>query len=200
MAKANSAPTINLVPQDPFFSTPLGKTLRWSLSVGRYIVVFTELIVIIAFISRFGIDRRITDINNDILQNQTIVESFASVEQRFKLAQRKISLFEQYSQGEDMIELFPLMTRLTPQGIELDELTISPGQVALTGTTTNENNLNIFINNLSLAPEITNLSVSTIRQEEDLNPTSDNLINFEMSALTTLGQSVDASQLNQPLE
>jgi hypothetical protein len=59
---------VNLLPKDPFLSTSLGKLLQWSLTVGRYLVIFTELIVVSSFAARFSLDRQVTDLNASILQ------------------------------------------------------------------------------------------------------------------------------------
>ena len=40
---------INLLPKDKWEVGVIGKLLKWALNIGRYIVVFTELIVISAF-------------------------------------------------------------------------------------------------------------------------------------------------------
>jgi hypothetical protein len=55
---------VNLLPQDPFFETVFGRFLKWALSIGRYIVIFTELIVILSFASRFTLDRMVTDLTH----------------------------------------------------------------------------------------------------------------------------------------
>jgi hypothetical protein len=57
---------INLLPKEEFEKKPLGKFLVWALSIGRYIVIFTELIVILAFLSRFKLDRDLADLNQSV--------------------------------------------------------------------------------------------------------------------------------------
>ena len=89
---------INLIPEDPFFKTPMGRTLNWSLNIGRYILIFTLLVVILSFGSRFVLDRRLTDLNEAIYQKQLIIESQAQLEKDFRLAQAKIQSYQEIEQ------------------------------------------------------------------------------------------------------
>ena len=67
--------SVNLLTQDDFSSSPIGKVFLWALSVGRYIVVITELIVILSFLSRFKLDRDLTDVNEAIEKQKAIILS-----------------------------------------------------------------------------------------------------------------------------
>src|SRR5690554_2981690 len=92
--------TINLLPKDPFFETVVGKTLKWALSAGRYIVIFTELIVILSFLARFTLDRQLTDVNSDIANNETIVASYGELEENFRRAQERTTQIKQINAEE----------------------------------------------------------------------------------------------------
>jgi hypothetical protein len=64
---------INLLPREEFEKKPIGKFLTWALSIGRYIIIFTELIVILAFLSRFKLDRDLSDLNQSIREKQAVI-------------------------------------------------------------------------------------------------------------------------------
>ena len=59
---------INLLSKKDLEEKALGRFLKWSLSFGRYIIVGTEIIVLIAFFSRFKLDRQLTDLHEAINQ------------------------------------------------------------------------------------------------------------------------------------
>ena len=65
--------TIEFIPQEDWEKTSFGKFLKWLLNVGRWIVIVTELIVIIAFVSRFKLDRDLTNLNEKVKQKQAII-------------------------------------------------------------------------------------------------------------------------------
>ena len=48
--------SINLLPKSDFEASFWGKFLKWGVSSGRYLVILTELVVIVAFLSRFKLD------------------------------------------------------------------------------------------------------------------------------------------------
>ncbi len=161
---------INLIPQDPFFETPFGKALKWALSVGRYLVIFTELVVILSFASRFSLDRQVTDLNEDLNQKQIIIESFGDLEAQVKETQSKIEQYEQVEQQSNIADVFPNLSKITPQDIRLDQLAIKLDSISFSGTALSNNSLNIFITNLQLSPDFFNVSVDKIETGDRKNP------------------------------
>ena len=92
------AKTINLLIHTDFDKTFLGKFLRWSLTYGRYIIICTEIIVLLAFIYRFSLDRKITDLNDEIEQKSAIIAANSNFEEQFRNLQFRT---EQITQRPD---------------------------------------------------------------------------------------------------
>lgn len=172
--------SINLVPQDPFFDTMLGKTLKWAVSVGRYIVMFTELIVIISFATRFSLDRQVTDLNQAIVQKENVILSYGDLEERIREVQTKIDQYQQLEQQKNIVDVFPSLSTITPSDVQLDELIIRPTSVTLAGTTLSQSSLNLLINNIQLSSSFFNVSVDRIETSEDQS----GLLEFRISADT----------------
>ena len=105
---------INLLPKDPFLESPLGKILQWALSAGRYLVIVTELVVVISFATRFSLDRRVTDLNSAIHQKQIIIQSYGDLEERVLTVQKKIDSFAQVEQQFNLAEAFPPLSEIVP--------------------------------------------------------------------------------------
>jgi len=156
---------INLVPKDPFFETLLGRSLKWALSVGRYIVMFTELVVVLSFVTRFYLDRQITDLNRNIFQKEAVIKSYGDFEDEVRGIQEKLSQYEQIEQEGNLVDIFPSLAQVVPTGIKLEELVIYPEKVSLKGTVLSQKSLNILINNLQISPDFSNIVVSTIESE-----------------------------------
>lgn len=167
--KKPAAIKVNLLPKDPFLSSPVGKLLQWALSVGRYLVVFTELVVIISFASRFTIDRQITDLNLALLQKETVVDSYGDLENNVRDLQTKIENYRQVSQLDNVTDIFPVLTAVTPPDIILNDLQMRPGRVMLSGTTLSNVSLGILINNLQVSGRFTDISVERIGTAKDTN-------------------------------
>ncbi|MDQ5951495.1 MAG: hypothetical protein QG639_776 [Patescibacteria group bacterium] len=170
MSKKPATISINLVPKDPFFHTPLGRTLQWALSAGRYIIIFTELIVIISFAARFTLDRQITNLNSDIISRQSTIENYGELEDDFRLAQSKIENVKQIEQDVNIVDVFQKLTEVTPQDVTLNQLAITPSGISASGRTLSQTSFNLLINNLQLSPQFLNVSVSKVESEEDGSP------------------------------
>ncbi len=169
---------INLAPKDPFFETALGKILKWALSVGRYIVIFTEIVVIMSFVSRFTLDRQITDLNNSINQKQSVIQSFGDLETNVRTAQRLVDEYKQVEQSSAILGTFPALTQVTPQGISLRQLIIRSNQISVTGTTFSQDTLNTLINNITVSPFFTDVEVTKI----ETDPQQKNSFSFAIGA------------------
>ncbi|NCN50996.1 MAG: hypothetical protein GW925_00915, partial [Candidatus Pacebacteria bacterium] len=148
MKKKPAAIRINLLPKDPFFATIPGRILKWALSAGRYIVIFTELVVIISFATRFTLDRQVTDLNQSISNKAAIISSYGQLENNFRIAQNKISSYEQLKQSNTIVETFADIKEIIPEGILLDDLVISNDTIIASGTTLSQTAFNLLINNL----------------------------------------------------
>lgn len=191
MQKKTPDITINLVPKDPFFATALGRGMQWALSAGRYIVIFTEIVVILSFAARFTLDRRVSDINKQLLSNEAVITSYGDLEKNFRLAQAQIDEYSKINQETNLTEVFANLTEVTPPDIVIDDLTIQPDSVSISGSTFSQNSFNVLINNLQLSPDFLNVSVGSVKAR-DAN--SGGLI-FTITADTTLVKKVEAIKL-----
>ena len=57
---------IDLLKQKPIEERFLGRFLEWALSYGRYIIIGTQIIVLLAFFSRFKLDQELSDLHERI--------------------------------------------------------------------------------------------------------------------------------------
>lgn len=171
---------INLIPKDPFFDTLLGRSLRWALSAGRYIVMFTELVVVLSFVTRFYLDRQVTDLNKSIFQKQNVISSYGKFEQQLRDVQEQVNQYQEVEQKENIVDIFPALSEVIPSGVQLEELVIYPDKVTLSGKVLSQKSLNILINNLQISSHFNNVVVNTIESE---GPKSSGFV-FKLSAQT----------------
>jgi Tfp pilus assembly protein PilN len=164
MPKSNQPVSIdvNLLPQDPFFETVLGRTLRWALSAGRYLVIFTELVVIISFATRFSLDRQVTDLNAAIHHKTNVIESYGDLEENIRIVQNKLAEYQATEMQSNIADVFEDLTQVTPQDIALDKLAINQTSVVVAGLAPSQQDFNYLINNLQLSPNFKNVTVDKI--------------------------------------
>jgi Tfp pilus assembly protein PilN len=154
--------TINLIPKDPFLTTSVGRLMTWGLTIGRYLVIFTELMVVFSFASRFNLDRQITDLNKQIVQRKAIISSFGDLEKNVRDAQYKIEQYEQVKVYRNLADIFPGLIAITPANVRLSSLTIQAGSISLNGTAQDQSSLNAMIDNLKTSSEFANVTVGSI--------------------------------------
>ena len=80
---------INLLP-----SKELGfseKVLNWALTFGRYIIIGTEIVVLVVFLSRFKLDRDRIDLKDSITEKQKILATLAPINQNVTRLQTRLS-------------------------------------------------------------------------------------------------------------
>ncbi len=161
---------INLMPKDPFFETMVGRVLSWTLSVGRYVVIFTQLVVVLSFATRFVLDRQVTDLNTSINQKKMAIESYEDLEKQFLFIQQQITDIKQLQQESNLMEIFPLLNETIPSNIILDDLTIRRNEVVFAGTALSQTSLNILVNNVKLSPYFDNVSIGKIESRGENSP------------------------------
>jgi hypothetical protein len=84
--------TINLLPQEEFESSIIGRILRWAMGTFRIIVIITEIIVMGAFLSRFWLDAQNSTLSDGIKIKSSQIQSLADIEKEFRNIQSKLNM------------------------------------------------------------------------------------------------------------
>jgi Tfp pilus assembly protein PilN len=178
MSAPKSKNQINLLPKEEFESSTFGRILLWLMGSFRIIVIITELVVMIAFLSRFWLDSKNSDLNDTIKQKQAVIEGFANFEKKFRTTQKKLEVFSQIadSGGVASSSLNKIVSYL-PENVALLSFSYSPNSVGLEGTTTDESGVTQFIVNLE---ESKSFGVITL-ESFNSDPKNDSLLNFSLS-------------------
>jgi len=159
---------IEFLPQEDWEKGTLGKILKWTLTVGRHIVIFTELVVILAFLSRFKLDRDLTDLGEKIKQQQVIIQASSEFEKEFRFLNKRIQTIE--SLRKDQLEaegVLKEITSLIPLDVQLTELNITGNQLSFTSFAPSERGLDTFLKKLKESSKFQNISLSQINVEEN---------------------------------
>jgi len=163
-----SRTTIEFIPQEEWEKTSFGKFLKWLLNVGRWIVIITELIVILAFLSRFKLDRDLTNLNEVVKQKQAIVSASSDFEKEFRFLQKRLSTIEGLKKSQvEADKILELFSQLTPAGIQLSNFNLSGEKVSLTASADSEITFAVFLKNLKQEPRLTSLTLNKVMVDEE---------------------------------
>lgn len=171
-------PNLNLYPDDPFYDSLMGRGLQWAVSAGRHIVIFTELVVIGSFFSRFVLDRQLADLNRSIIQKQAIAESYGDLEANIRALQTKTSEVEEILAEQGKYGLLSVLRGVTPNDVIYSQVSISERQFSLQGSALSNRGLSLLVDGLKRHPQVQRVSINQIESGDPRDPT----IRFGISA------------------
>jgi len=151
---------INLILEE---KQPLGKFLTWVLTYGRYIIVGTEIIVLLAFLSRFKLDRELTDLHQAINQKQAVILASQSLENKVRDLQDRLSLIKKIERERSFPQkILTTLEKLTPQEVILTEFSLEETKLSLTAIALSNEGFTTFLNNLSSSAYFGDISLDEI--------------------------------------
>ena len=158
--------SIELLPQEDWEKGTIGSLLKWSLTVGRYIVIVTELVVIFAFFFRFKLDRDLANLNEDIIQKQAQVQASAEFEKSFRFLQHRLKTIDDLKHKQLAAnEILNSLAGLIPLDVKISNLKVDREKISFNATSLSEAGLATLINNLKNSSAFTNLSLSQINND-----------------------------------
>ncbi|MBI4089377.1 MAG: hypothetical protein HY424_01560 [Candidatus Levybacteria bacterium] len=164
---SESFPSINLVKNQ---QVPLlDRFMSWALTVGRLIVILTEIVAVIAFIYRFSLDEKLVDLHSKIKQKQTLISLLKSDENKYRNLQDRIALAATFSEkGSKANKTVKGIIDLMPPGIKIDNFTLNKDRINIDMNIASIPQLTAFINSLKSYPEIKSISIDNIENKPSL--------------------------------
>lgn len=161
-------PDINLVPQKKFEEQPTTKKFYlWMVGIGRLIVISTELIAVLVWLSRFRLDYEITTLQENIEEKSATVARSDRFESNLVKYQKKTEEINNIL--ADKINLSAGINKireLTPTGIRLLKVSMEKQQVELQAICSSGITFAQFIAGLSLDNNIQEIVLNNSRYNE----------------------------------
>lgn len=160
--------SINLVPVDKFSKTTVGRVINWLLSTFRVIVILVEFVVMGAFLSRFWLDAKNSDVTDELRDRQFVIEATKDMEEEMNLFQAKVYRLETLSKANDTaVNFISFLPTLIPPEIKLVNLEVYNKTTSLSGSAVNESFVNQFLANLKSHSSIKSASVTGMSTDSD---------------------------------
>lgn len=166
MPKVKNKP-INLIPQDEFEISIVGRILKWALSSFRVMVIVTELVVMSAFLSRFWLDARNSDLNEELEIGQAQVLAYEDVEKEFRSIQKKLSIIKLLYNYPKSTKIFEDVASTLPPDIVLNSITINQESLLIKATSFLESSIAQFITNLEANKKFSDITLSQISTDRE---------------------------------
>ncbi len=172
-AKHIKFPTINLDLLKPQSSPEklLTRFIRWLLSIGRYILIFVEALVLIVFISRFKLDADLAAKKEAIEQQLPYIESLKPVETLIRQTQLKLTTISSFRLSyTDYPQVLKRIADSTPIGVKIISLNLVKNgtkvTVSLNAQAENNTALASFISGLRQDRTFQNVTVTSVGLEK----------------------------------
>jgi Tfp pilus assembly protein PilN len=159
--------SINLLPQEEFDVSIVGRTLKWAMGAFRIIVIVTEMIVMAAFLSRFWLDSQNSDLSDAIKVKSAQISDMAGTESTFRDVQNKLVIVKQIDAASPNSKIIDTITSEVPPEITLSSISISPGSVLIKGISTSEIGIAQFIANLKSNSSFTSVNLGQMNSSEN---------------------------------
>lgn len=159
MAKSKG---INLLPQEEFDASMMGRLLKWATGTFRIIVIVTEMIVMAAFLSRFWLDAQNSDLSDSIDTKSAQIEAQTDFEKSFRLVQKKINIFKELTPTVTFTSRFSLIASKIPQEVLLTGISVNDTSTQVKGTSPSELSIAQFMSNLQAEKSFKNVELGSL--------------------------------------
>lgn len=145
----------------------LVKLVRWLLSTGRYIFIFVEAVVLIAFVARFQLDENLASNKEAIEQQIPYIESLENYEILIKETQLKLSTIDSfYKTYPDYSQILKRIADQAPAGVRIINLNMETNVakvlIHINATAQTNNDLSAFVAGLKHDQLFSEIDVTSI--------------------------------------
>ena len=162
---------ITLLAKKPIEATAGCRVVQWLTTSGRAILVITELLVLMAFISRFWLDTKNNDLGEIVRQKRIILESSQPFEKDFLALQSRISSAGNFINEYEELNLYlKIIADNLPKDVVIEQFSLSKttdipkGSLAV--NILSEESLALFLNRLSKDEKILKIRIGKIERSQ----------------------------------
>ncbi len=166
MPSGPSPISINLLQKRDISASPFGRIAVWAVTYGRYIMIGTEIVVLLAFIARFSLDRKLTDLKEEMSQKQAILVANSDFEQEIKSIQERVNKVKSITQNQDKPErLVSFVASILPPDVFLKSLDYSSDKLILDATAGSSEGFSQFLIAMTSNKDIRDVEVGDVQKQ-----------------------------------
>lgn len=146
----------------------IDKTLYFFLNYLRYILVFTQIVVIGVLFYRFSVDQSIIDLKDSLDQKKEIVEAVKPLlDEAEKVNNQSVAIRKVTSEQDYQLAALNYILSVFPESVVLTTLDISESTYTLKGTSIDPRQLQLFNARLQKDKKFKSVSLSNIRRVDE---------------------------------
>jgi hypothetical protein len=183
---AEKVPTINLLPQNE--NSFITQFFNWALTIGRLLIILTEMVALGTFIYRFSLDMQIVDLHDKIKAESFIVANFKDQEAIFRDIQDRLVTAKRYDSVQNTTSgIFSDILKMGQGKITFKDLAVTTQNARIQVAAPSAPALSAFVDALKNDPSISSIAIDKVEN----NTTSAQVI---VSITATLKQADFAPQ------
>lgn len=159
--------TINLLPQEEFDVSTLGRILKWAMGTFRIIVIVTEMVVMAAFLSRFWLDAQNSDLNDVIAIKTAQIASQSDFEKQFRTVQHKLSIFKTLTDSARPSEKLSVIGSKIPSDVVISGISVGDVSAQLNGTALSEFSIAQLLNSVKNEKSLKTVDLGSLSTSEN---------------------------------
>lgn len=163
----NSAHAINLVKSDG--KNSFDSFIEWALTVGRFLVILTETIALITFVSRFSLDRQLVNLHDEVKRDQQYIQAFQSSEATFRNLQDRLNTIKKLDgTSNNKYEITKDFLNILKDVPQINLLTINDTAIRVDCNLKSITAITPLINAIKNHPKIASVSVDKIENKSSV--------------------------------
>lgn len=140
--------------------------INWALTIGRVVVIVTELVALAAFLYRFSLDRQLIDLHSKIKQEVAVVNYLKENEEKYRNLQNRLALASSFGeQGNSKVKLANDLINFSLAGVVLNNLSIQEDRIRINANLSSVSTLSSFVNSLKEYPTIQRVLIDKIENK-----------------------------------
>ncbi len=142
------------------------KFIQWALTVGRILVILTEVIALSAFLYRFSLDRKLVDLHDQIKLKDSYIKILKPNEDKYRNLQERLALaLKLNNTSVDTINLLSDIVKFAPTDLVFNSLKVSQDSVRIDANIQSIDSLTTFINKLKSYKPVRLVSLDRIENK-----------------------------------
>lgn len=170
--------SVNLLEREESEDSVINRLINWAVTYGRYIMIGTEVVVLVAFVSRFSLDRKLTDLREEIAQKEIILNANLQFEHDFRVTQKKLEstrlLLKKQSLSNDVLLL---LQSLIPENVYLSDFSLNETKLSFGAASLSTSAFSKLLSIMTSRKEFANVEMTEVKK------TPSKGIEFRISAI-----------------
>ena len=125
-----------------------------------------------AFLSRFWLDAKNSDLNESLAQKKAIILSFAEIEKTLNNTQKRLAVFAKASSQTPVSSYIKTVVSYLPAGVQLKSVAQTQNQIQITVVSPSEQQIAQFLTNLESVKTFKEVALTQIDSDQENQPLS----------------------------